>query len=172
MFRPPLLPYRWHRLFLVVLFVAAVLVAIGGSLFTIEPVGLGLLCCLLAIPVVFGVFSVRSQTQFVAGLVAIATLISIAWLNWPLRLVYRLHRQAFDRVAQQVRAGQAPRTPFRIGIFRITATEVNWANVVCLWTDPRSSGSTGFIQHGPENLPVNLWSHTPLDQSWQFVSED
>jgi hypothetical protein len=114
----------------------------------------------------------RSIRWWLVGTTAIAVILSVTVTQWPLQVGYRLSRPAFDRVAAEVRDGQLPQTPCRLGVYQIRRAEVYYNGVVCLWTDLAPSGKTGFVQCGPQDPPFNLWSHVVLDDSWQFISED
>ena len=115
---------------------------------------------------------VRSHRLLFAGIASIAILLSVMTSNWPLHAAYVLSRPSFDRVAAEIRDGNSPGSPRRVGLFRIQKAEVSHNGVVCLWTDVDPSGYSGFVQHGANDLPFNLWSHTQLDDSWQFIKED
>jgi hypothetical protein len=82
-----------------------------------------------------------------------------------------MSRSALDQAANDVRTGNVPDVPVRVGSFWVRKAEVQH-DVVCLWTDVKWSGYTGLVQCPPEEPPFNLWSHVPLDASWQFISED
>ncbi|MEO0755466.1 MAG: hypothetical protein AAFY78_01185 [Cyanobacteria bacterium J06648_16] len=118
----------------------------------------------------------RCRPQATAALLIV---VSIILFNWPLRIGYTFSRPAFNRVAEQVMAGDIPETPRRIGWFRIEGIELPEElfyyaedGIVCLWTDVHPYGNTGFVQTSPNNLPFNLWSHFRLDNTWQFIAED
>ncbi len=161
---------RRRRRYLLVAFVAPAFVAILASLWPLEPISLALTCTLLGLCTFVSVLCVRSLRHLFAGITTLAILLSVATSNWPLQAAYVLSRPSFDRVAAQVRAGEPPNTPCSIGLFRIRKAEMYHNGIVCLWTN--TTGSTGFVQTGPDDLPFNLWSHTQLDNSWQFISED
>ncbi len=161
-----------RRPYLLIAIGAPPFLAILASLWPLEPIALVLTCTLLGLGTVVAVLFVRSTRHLFAGTAALAMLLSVATSNWPLQAAYTLSRPSFDRVAAQVRAGDPPSTPCLIGLFRIRKAEVSHNGIVCLWTDDDPAGPTGFVQTGPDDLPFNLWSHTPLDNSWQFISED
>ncbi len=122
----------------------------------------------------------QSQRRFQhTATISLLIVVSIMVFNWPLRIGYAFSRPAFNQVAAQVMAGEMPETPRRIGLFQIEAidapesvTNVLGREVVCFWTDVHPFGNTGFVQHGPDNLPFNIWSHFKLDNTWQFIAED
>jgi len=110
---------------------------------------------------------------------AMLLVVSIMVFNWPLRIGYAFSKPAFNQVAEQVKAGNIPDTPRRVGWFLIEEIDApNYViniighDVVCLWTDVHPFGNTGFVQHGPDNLPFNIWTHFKLDNTWQFIAED
>lgn len=111
--------------------------------------------------------------------VALLLVLSVTVFNWPLRVGYAFSKPAFELVAEQVKAGYIPETPRRVGWFLIEdidapnyVTNIIGHDVVCLWTHVHPYGNTGFVQHGPENLPFNIWTHFQLDNTWQFIAED
>ena len=108
----------------------------------------------------------------VVPLVCLSIIISTTETHWPLRVTYALSRDAFDEVAQRVRAGEHIATPVRVGLFTVRRVELNHLGIVCLWTHPHPSGSTGFVQCPRDDVPFNLWSIVRLDDRWQFISED
>lgn len=103
---------------------------------------------------------------------SLAILFSVAVTHWPLRTTYALSRGSFEAVAQRVRSGEQVTTPMRAGLFTIRRAEISHHGVVCLWTQPHPSGSTGFVQCRRDYVPFNLWSIVRLDNRWQFISED
>ncbi len=72
--------------------------------------------------------------------------LSTAFTNWPIRTVFSISRPTFDQIANEVRAGDGPRTPCRVGAFRIRKVEVYDENVVCLWAGLNSKGRCGFVR--------------------------
>lgn len=161
-----------RRGYSLILIAAPAFLAIFASLWPLEPVALRLTCTLLGFATVALLPLVRSLDRVLAGITTTAVLLSVATLNWPLRAAYVLSRSSFDRAAAEVRAGEPISTPCSIGLFRIRKAEVYHNGIVCLWTNDDPSGPTGFVQTEIDDLPFNLWSHTPLDNSWQFISED
>jgi hypothetical protein len=143
-----------------------------ASLWPVEPIALTLTCTLLGLVTLVTFFGIQSLRQWFAGITTVAILLSVATSNWPLKTAYGLSRRSFDRAAAQVRAGNPPRTPCWIGVFRIRKAEVYHNGIACLWTDDDPGGPCGFVQHGSDDLPFNLWSHMRLDDSWQFIAED
>jgi hypothetical protein len=157
--------------------VAAVLVSASGG----EQVGIVLLAIgLSAATSVLGLLLIgyRRHTQrrvlpaLAATVLTLAVIISVAVAHWPLRVTYALSRDSFDAVAQRVRMGEHLTTPFRAGFFTIQRAELSHHGIVCLWTQPQPSGSTGFVQCRRDHVPFNLWSMVRLDDRWQFISED
>ena len=151
---------------------AVVGVAIFASVSPAEPSNLCFACAFLAIVVILLMIFAKENAQVAFGILTIAVLGSIAFFNWPLHLAYIASRPSFEDFAQRLRDGEQIRVPAQIGMFRVVNAEVNHNNVVCFWTDDDPSGGTGFVNFGPDHLPFNLWSHTHLDDSWQFITED
>lgn len=151
--------------------------AIFASLWLLEPALLMIVCFFLGMVtfILLGFMATLpryGRSHFVAGAITAALIVSVLGTHWPLRLAYAQSRPAFDQVAEQVRAGNATKTPGWIGLFYIEKAEIYHNGVVCLWTNDHPNGPTGFVQHGPENLPFNIWTKILLDDTWQFVSED
>jgi len=146
--------------------------AIVASLWPLESIALFLACIVLGLATIVTFPFVRSYRLLFAEITSIAILLSVMTFNWPLHAAYVLSRPSFDRVAAEVRAGHPLEIPRRVGLFSIQKAEVYHNGVVCLWTDDDPAGPTGFVQHGAHDLPFNLWSHTRLDDSWQFIAED
>ena len=151
---------------------AIVGLAIFASVSPAEPFKLGFGCAVLTIVVALLMIFAKGKTQVACGLVAISILGSIAFFNWPLHVAYIASRSSFEDFAQRLRDGEQVQVPARIGMFRVVKAEVNRDNVVCFWTDDDPAGATGFVNFGSNHLPFNLWSHTRLDDSWQFITED
>ncbi|MBI3415874.1 MAG: hypothetical protein HY043_11255 [Verrucomicrobia bacterium] len=114
----------------------------------------------------------RIAPALVASIVSLALIISVAVAHWPLRAAYALSRASFDAVAQRIRGGERIAMPMRSGLFTIRRAELSHQGIVCLWTHPNPSGSTGFVQCRRDYVPFNLWSIIRLDDRWQFISED
>jgi hypothetical protein len=160
------------------------LFAVGGVLVSAtggEPVGVVLLAIVFsAAAIIVGLLLIgyRRHTQrrvlpaLVAPTLSLAVIISVAITHWPLRVAYAWSRDSFDAVAQRVRSGEHVTTPLRAGLFTIRRAELSHHGIVCLWTHPHPSGSTGFVQCRGDNVPFNLWSMVRLDNRWQFISED
>ena len=156
---------------------AGVLVSATGG----EQVGVVLLAIVLsAAAIIVGSLLVgyRRHTQrrvlpaLAAPILSLAVIISVAATHWPLRVAYAWSRDSFDAVAQRVRSGEHVTTPLRAGLFTIQRAELSHHGIVCLWTQPHPSGSTGFVQCRRDYVPFNLWSMVRLDDRWQFISED
>ncbi|RYZ83608.1 MAG: hypothetical protein EOP06_19650 [Proteobacteria bacterium] len=108
-----------------------------------------------------------------AGLVCLGIFISVPLTHWPFRIAYALSRSELDAVALSLKSGVKFTHPMRVGVFSIEKAEIYDHNgKVCLWTVVDPSGSTGFTQCPPNNVPFNLWSSLKLDDEWQYVSED
>lgn len=168
----PITRLKRKRRYLLIIVLAPSLLAILASLWPFEATSIALTCIVLAIITVFALSFVQSRSGFLAGITTLAILLSVATLHWPLRAAYFLSRPSFDQVATQVRAGNPPKQAQWIGLFHIRKAEIYHNGIVCLWTDDDPAGPTGFVQYSSEQLPFNLWSHIPLDHSWQFISED
>lgn len=107
-----------------------------------------------------------------APIVLISLLFLTSFTQWPMRAAFGLNRSSLDALSQRIRAGEQISTPVQVGTFRIAKAELSPHGIVCLWTDPRPGGNTGFIQTAPDQVPFNLWSMTSLDNQWQFITED
>ena len=145
---------------------------VTASLYFIEPMLLWILGACACLCVFIVILFARNLRMIFAGTTVIAIVLSIALTSWPLCAVFSLSRPTFDQIANDVRQGNVPNTPCRVGLFRIRKAEVCYNDVVCLWTDLNPGGKSGFVQCPPENPPFNLWSHIQLDASWQFIKED
>lgn len=152
----------------------------------LEIISLRLLGCLAAafltivIVVLLALPALRFQKRFQwQAAISLVIVVSIIMFNWPLRIAYAFSRPAFDRVAEQVMAGETIATPRRIGWFRVERIEAPGpaANEIddhglLLWTGIHPNGNTGFVRSSPEDLRFNLWSHFQLDETWQLIAED
>lgn len=146
-----------------------------------ERMGVVLLAIVLSAPAILIsslLIGYRRYTQramfpaFIAPVICLAIILSVATTHWPLRVTYALSRDAFDAVAERVRAGEQIVTPLRAGLFTIRRAELSHHGLVCLWTYPHPNGSMGFVQCRRDYVPFNLWSMIQLDDRWQFISED
>lgn len=150
--------------------------ATGGERVAVEFVGLIILAVALVIS--YLLVAHRRYTRravlpvLVVSLVCLSIIISVSQTHWPLRITYALSRDAFDDVAQRIRAGEHIATPVRAGLFTIRRIDASYRGIVCLWTHPHPGGSTGFVQCPRDDVPFNLWSIVRLDDRWQFISED
>jgi hypothetical protein len=107
-----------------------------------------------------------------APVLCLCIIVSVAMTCWPLQVTFALSRDAFDSLAQRVRAGEDIAKPVRVGLFSIRRAELSRHGIVCLWTYPHAGGSTGFVQCRRDFVPFNIWSMIRLDDRWQFISED
>lgn len=136
---------------------------------------IGIYLTFAGIPVIFGLAGLGHISRWqVARVILISVLaISLVYSWWPLRLTFNWSRPALERLAEQVRTGQAPATPIQVGAFTIRQTEMR-SGVVCLWTDPTSSSPTCFANCTRRQVTgrFNLWWTTELADEWQWVRED
>ena len=153
-------------------FGVVILLAVAASLRPLEPFLLGYVCVIVALAIVSLLSFTQSRPHFYFGVLTVGILISIAATNWPMRIAYVASSSSFERAASQILGGQKISTPCMVGAFRIAKAEVHYNGKVCFWTDCNPAGRTGFVQCGPVDPPFNLWSHTKLNNSWQFISED
>jgi hypothetical protein len=146
-----------------------------------EQIGVVLLAIVLsaaAIIVSFLLVGYRRYTKqpvlpvFIAPVACLSIIISVAVTYWPIRATYALSRDAFDSLAERVRAGEQITMPVRAGFFTVRTAELSHQGIVCLWTVPDPAGNTGFVQCRRDYVPFNLWSLIRLDDRWQFISED
>lgn len=147
-------------------------VGVTAAVWPLERVLLSLICVPLLILSFTGLIATRTLLHKMLSIAAIAVLLSTLLFDMPLQNVFRLTRGTFDQIATKIEAGAAIETPLWIGPFRICKVEQRPNGVVCLWTDDAPTGHTGFVRHGPKDLPFSLWSHVAVDDSWQFVAED
>ena len=136
--------------------------SIAASLWLLEPVLMMIVGFFLGMVtfILLGFMAMSPRywrSHFIAGAVTAALIVSVLGTHWPLRLAYAHSKPAFDQVAAQVRAGDATKAPGWVGLFYIEKAEIYHNGVVCLWTNDHPNGPTGFVQHGPENLPFNIW---------------
>ena len=137
--------------------------------------------CLAALALALMVVpTLRSQKRFRRQVAtSFVVVISIVVFNWPLKMAYAFSQPGFDRVAEQVTAGEKIEAPRRIGWFWIeridapgpAANGIDYQGLR-LWTGVHPNGNTGFVQASPDDLQFNLWSHFRLDETWQFIAED
>lgn len=160
------------------------LLALAGILHSAtggEQVGVVLLAIVLSAATIIVsrlLFGYRRYTKrpvllaIIAPVACLSIIISVAATYWPLRVTYAMSRNAFDSLAQRVRAGEHIEMPVRAGFFTVRHAELSHHGIVCLWTYPHPTGSTGFVQCRRDYVPFNLWSLIRLDDRWQFISED
>ena len=137
----------------------------------------GILAVILVGPIyVLWLFRRHSrQIAAIAGCILLASAIanaSMEFSSFPLRIGYHLSKGRMNRVAARLQAGDTVTTPCWVGSIRVQKAELSRHGVACLWTHPHPSGSDGFVKTPPDYVPFNLWSHTQIDDEWQFISED
>ena len=115
----------------------------------------------------------RPRWQILAStLIPAALFAGIACSSLPLRLVFRLHRAEFDRVASQIEMGTPPATPFWIGPFKIKMVGRRGdSGTPYVATNEEKSEIDGFVSH-PKGDGFNLWSCVTLDDKWAYIAED
>jgi hypothetical protein len=115
----------------------------------------------------------RPRWQILAAwLIPAALFTGITCSHLPLRLVFRLYRVDFDRVATRIENGTPPETPFWIGPFRITMVGRRGdSGTPYVATNRDTSEIDGFVKH-PKGHGFNLWSCVPLDDAWSYIAED
>jgi hypothetical protein len=103
------------------------------------------------------------------------------WTVWPFRVEFLMARPALARLADQVAAGQAIRSPRSAGMFLIVSSAVNpETGTVALMIDSNPGGPSGFIRvggtpaHRPNcHSPVRGdWLHVDLGDGWCYHEED
>ncbi len=92
--------------------------------------------------------------------------------SFPLRIGYHLSKGQMDDLADKLLSGDDVSAPRWVGVLRVKKAEVSANGIACLWTQPHPAGNTGFVMTSPDYVPFNLWSHTRIDDRWQFISED
>jgi hypothetical protein len=115
-----------------------------------------------------------SRKPRVATGVSLLVLLSIAFMQWPLRLSFAISRPALERMADQVAQGRNPAVPARIGLIVILRTELR-GGTPCLWTADDPTGPTGFIRVTAESTfdgSQIAWSYCRLADGWRLFSED
>jgi hypothetical protein len=158
--------------------VIAVLAAILVSLFLREDT-IGLLASLVVALFALALALARClRPQRPRWKILVATLVPallfcvVASSTLPLRLVFRLHRAEFDRVASQIEIGAPPATPFWIGPFKIKMVGRRGdSGTPYVATNQEKSEIDGFVRH-PDGHGFNLWSCVRLDDQWSYIAED
>ncbi len=115
------------------------------------------------------------RLALIAGLILLASAVANASMeltSFPLRVGYRLSRSQINQAAARLLSGETLSTPCWVGSIRVKKAELSRNGIACLWTHPHPSGSSGFVKTAPDFVPFNLWSHTRIDDEWQFISED
>jgi len=92
---------------------------------------------------------------------------------WPLRITVACSRSALDALADRVQQGHVVRSPQRVGLLLIQASELR-GSTPFLVTSPNPSGTGGLARCQPADASTrfNLWSAFTLDASWQLIFED
>jgi len=108
---------------------------------------------------------------------AVGVILSVAAMQWPMRLVHAASRPWLDDAVLRVRAGEAVGVPSWIGLARVQRIDVcgdGDGGYVCFWTDVNPTGPSGFVQKNPGLVPFNYCSDDRVDLSdgWYFISED
>ena len=138
---------------------------------------LGILAIIVLGPIYF-LWLYKSHSRRLAalgGCILLATALataSIEFTSLPLRLGYFFSKRQMDLMASRILAGEQVPCPCWAGIIRVKKAELSRQHIACLWTRPNPAGNTGFVQTSPGYIPFNLWSHTKIDEKWQFISED
>jgi hypothetical protein len=150
--------------------------ATGGEQFSVVLLAIVLSAAAIIVSCLLVGYRRYTKRPVLPGLIApvacLAMMISVAVTYWPLRVTYALSRDAFDSIAERVRAGEPIAMPVRAGLFTVRTAELSHQGIVCLWTVPDPAGSTGFVQCRHDYVPFNLWSLIRLDDRWQFIAED
>ena len=74
--------------------------------------------------------------------------LTIVFTQWPFRLASLASMPTFDRLADQVAVGQAPRRPVWAGLFLVVDSIIDSSTGnVALITDPNLGGRSGFIRY-------------------------
>ncbi|TWU40851.1 hypothetical protein [Novipirellula artificiosorum] len=148
------------------------MIGVLASLWPLDGTLLAVVCLPLILITLSVAIATRSLRQLFYAITAFAILLSTILYNMPLRTAFAFSRSSFDQLADDVESGRSVDTPCWIGPIRICKAETYGNGVICLWTDDSPGGHTGFVRHGPSNLPFNLWSHSIMNDSWQFIAED
>ncbi len=169
------------KLFLIMIYAIPAIAITAISAIVKDPILVSISAPFLAaFPIVVTSMLIGFTIKKNRGLASIVALMLVYWVffgsvaatSWPFRLLFFLSRSSIERAANQVQAGNPPKTPFRVGVFRIEKAELKSKGVVCLWTDPDPGGDKGFIRHEGEIVPLNLFTCINLDGRWKYVEED
>ena len=163
----------------------AIFIALPAAILTVGATGfetlaislVGILAILVVGPIYFlWLYKNRSRRlAALGGCMLLATALATAGIeftSFPLRTGYYFSKRQMDRIASLLQAGEQVPCPCWAGIIRVKKAELSQQQIPCLWTHPNPSGNTGFIKTSPAYIPFNLWSHTKIDEEWQFISED
>lgn len=150
--------------------------AVQSTAVILSSIGLALIVMLVGPVWAFaGRASARSRwSAAVLAWSAFAVIVSVAVTHWPLRITFALSRAALADAARRVEAGEESRVPRRIGLFTIREARA-WGgrgDPICLWTEPNTAGSTGFVRSARDDAPCSPWSSVRLDAEWWFITED
>lgn len=159
-----------------------VLVCVLASAILMEPVGV-FLCGIVALFFTgagaitwIGFFreKQRSPRPVLTGAgLAMGLIVSVMVTHWPLRLVYLVSRPSMEQLADEIPPGwRPPIQGRRAGLISVRAAVRGRKGVVCLWTDTKPGGNSGFVRCGRDPMPFNLFSSISLDDRWQFIAED
>jgi hypothetical protein len=169
------------KLFLIMIYAIPAIAITAISAIVKVPILVSIAALLLAaLPIVVTSVLIGFTIKKNRGVAPIVALMLVYWVffgsvavtNWPFRLLFFISRSSIERAANQVQAGNPPKTPFRVGLFRIEKAELKSKGVVCLWTDPDPGGDKGFVRHEGEIVPLNLFTCIDLDRRWKYVEED
>jgi len=120
----------------------------------------------------------RTKPDFLTTSLLIVTLISAAWTQWPMRLLFHVSHERLNSLANRIESGESIQTPVWAGGFLITRIEKRtpeWGGGTCLWVVPREGGPTGFIRKGEKDRrePGNgINQRIRFGERWYYVSED
>jgi hypothetical protein len=97
---------------------------------------------------------------------------SIALVQWPFKINYRLSHAALVREARQPTFNKPAYYPRRVGGFYVRAGG-DENGCACFWTDTHPSGRTGIVYcPNGDKPPFNLWDSTSLGGNWHAIKED
>ena len=99
-------------------------------------------------------------------------LAGVAFTNAPLRLAFAFFESRFEAVGDQLIRGEQPNFPTWIGPFRIIGGGIrNGSGAPYLVTSGQQYEINGFVRD-PKGTYFNLWSLTPVNESWAYIEED
>ena len=154
------------------LLVVAVISLMIRDAFFVRALSLIALAVLTALGIVCTQRAAQRQAARMTMIVGAFILAGLGFTNAPLRVTFAVFESGFEAVSHKLLRNERPDFPFWIGPFKVIDGGIrDGSGAPYLMTSGQPYEINGFVRD-PKGTYFNLWSITPVSDSWAYIEED